>query len=34
MVDGVAGTMMKTIDRLSMADSGHFIKYDGSRLAW
>jgi short-subunit dehydrogenase len=34
MVDIVAGTMIKTIGRLSLADSGHFIKYDGTMLAW
>jgi NAD(P)-dependent dehydrogenase (short-subunit alcohol dehydrogenase family) len=34
MVDIVAGTLMKTIERLSIDDSGHFMKYDGTQLAW
>ena len=34
MVDIVAGTMIKTIGRLSMADSGRFMHYDGTFLAW
>ncbi len=34
MVDIVAGTMIKTISRLSMAESGRFIQYDGAPLAW
>jgi NAD(P)-dependent dehydrogenase (short-subunit alcohol dehydrogenase family) len=34
MVDIVAGTMIRTIGGLSMADSGRFIQYDGATLAW
>lgn len=34
MVDIIAGTLIKTIGGLSMADSGHFIQYDGKALAW
>ena len=34
MVDIVAGTMIRTIGRISMAESGHFMHYDGTMLAW
>lgn len=34
MVDIVAGTLIKTISRLSISDTGHFMKYDGTALAW
>lgn len=34
MVDIVASTMMRTIDRLSMTESGRFMQYDGAPLAW
>jgi NAD(P)-dependent dehydrogenase (short-subunit alcohol dehydrogenase family) len=34
MVDVIAGTLIKTVSGLSMADSGHFIQYDGKALAW
>jgi NAD(P)-dependent dehydrogenase (short-subunit alcohol dehydrogenase family) len=34
MVDIVAGTMIRTIGRLSMTDSGRFMQYDGATLAW
>ena len=34
MVDIVAGTMIKTIGRISMAESGRFMHYDGTMLAW
>lgn len=34
MVDLVAKEMIATIGRLSMADSGRFMQYDGATLAW
>jgi NAD(P)-dependent dehydrogenase (short-subunit alcohol dehydrogenase family) len=34
MVDIVARKLIATIGRLSMADSGHFLQYDGTSLAW
>jgi NAD(P)-dependent dehydrogenase (short-subunit alcohol dehydrogenase family) len=34
MVDIIASTLIKTVDGLSMADTGHFIQYDGKVLAW
>jgi len=34
MVDVTVGAMIKTIEHLSMADSGHFLLFDGSPLAW
>jgi NAD(P)-dependent dehydrogenase (short-subunit alcohol dehydrogenase family) len=34
MVDIIASTLIKTVDGLSMADTGHFIQYDGKALAW
>ena len=34
MVDIVAGTMIRTIARISMAESGRFMHYDGTMLAW
>ena len=34
MVDIVAGTLIRTLGRMSMADSGRFMYYDGTMLAW
>lgn len=34
MVDIIAGSLIRTIAGLSMADTGHFIQYDGKALAW
>jgi NAD(P)-dependent dehydrogenase (short-subunit alcohol dehydrogenase family) len=34
MVDVIASKLIKTVGGLSMADSGHFIQYDGKVLAW
>jgi hypothetical protein len=34
MVDVIAGTLIRTVGALSMADTGHFIQYDGKALAW
>jgi len=34
MVDVVAGTMIRTIGRLSLAESGRFVQYDATTLAW
>lgn len=34
MVDIIARSLIRTIAGLSMADTGHFIQYDGKALAW
>lgn len=34
MVDIIAGTLIRTIGGLSMADTGRFMQYDGATLAW
>jgi NAD(P)-dependent dehydrogenase (short-subunit alcohol dehydrogenase family) len=34
MVDVIASALIKTVSGLSMADTGHFIQYDGKVLAW
>jgi NAD(P)-dependent dehydrogenase (short-subunit alcohol dehydrogenase family) len=34
MVDVIAGTLIRTVGGLSMADTGHFIQYDGKALPW